>query len=88
MKSVNEILGKHAESGEVLDIQSLWFRFTIDSASDFLFGKNVDSLHDETSQFAKHFNYVQDVSNNGKWTCLIYRSNPNVQEWVICGLGL
>lgn len=62
MKSVNEILDKYAKNDEVFDIQSLWFRFTIDSASDFLFGKNVDSLHDETSEFAKHFNYVQDVS--------------------------
>ena len=42
---VSEQLGQIAESPiPVLDVQDIFTRFTLDSASEFLFGKNLDTL--------------------------------------------
>ncbi|RLV94484.1 Cytochrome P450 52A13 [Spathaspora sp. JA1] len=43
-------LAKHItkNKGRTFDIQELFFRFTVDTATEFLFGESVHSLHDET----------------------------------------
>ncbi|KAL4907930.1 hypothetical protein BDW74DRAFT_113814 [Aspergillus multicolor] len=45
----------------VVDLQELFFRYTIDSATDFLFGQSVGTLRKEQSElgFAEAFNYAQ-----------------------------
>ena len=45
-----QTLAKHIinSKGERFDIQPLFFRLTIDSATEFLFGESVESLHDES----------------------------------------
>lgn len=69
-----QTFAKHIEitNGKEFDIQSLFFRLTIDSATEFLFGESVESLHDEKvglsknpvdfdgkSEFAESFNTSQ-----------------------------
>ncbi|KAG6007686.1 hypothetical protein E4U21_005646 [Claviceps maximensis] len=47
-----------------VDLQDLFFRYTIDSATDFLFGQSVGSLKDVAEaeiSFAEAFNYAQDA---------------------------
>lgn len=49
--------------GSPVDLQDLFFRFTIDSATDFLFGRSVDSLKCSNSSdagFAEYFKIAQD----------------------------
>ena len=50
-----QLLAKHIRKfqGKPFDIQKLFFRLTMDSATEFLFGESVDSLHDETIGFSK-----------------------------------
>ncbi|KAI3405951.1 hypothetical protein KGF56_001170 [Candida oxycetoniae] len=70
-----QFLFKHIDknNGEYFDIQELFFRFTVDSATEFLFGSSVSSLQDESigcdtssldfagrKQFAKSFNISQN----------------------------
>ncbi|KAI5958829.1 hypothetical protein KGF57_002263 [Candida theae] len=45
-----QFLLKHIEKnkGQFFDIQELFFRFTVDSATEFLFGSSVSSLQDES----------------------------------------
>lgn len=47
----------------VVDLQSLFFSYTIDSATEFLFGQSVGSLRKAGSDldFAKAFNYSQEA---------------------------
>lgn len=46
-----------------MDLQDLFFRYTIDSATDFLFGQSVGSLKETQSKFtfAQAFNYAQEA---------------------------
>ena len=45
-----QLLKKHItkNKGQFFDIQELFFRFTVDSATEFLFGESVSSLKDES----------------------------------------
>ncbi|KAL1846469.1 hypothetical protein Plec18170_009195 [Paecilomyces lecythidis] len=47
----------------VVDLQDLFFRYTIDSATEFLFGQSVGSLKKTESEntFAEAFNYAQEA---------------------------
>ncbi|GKZ23501.1 hypothetical protein AbraIFM66951_008537 [Aspergillus brasiliensis] len=47
----------------VVDLQDLFFRYTIDSATDFLFGQSVGSLKMDQNEpgFAQAFNYAQEA---------------------------
>ncbi|CAI5760176.1 unnamed protein product [Candida verbasci] len=62
-----------ANSGSFFDIQELFFRFTVDSATEFLFGESVQSLRDDKigmgsnsidfdgkSEFTEAFNFTQN----------------------------
>ncbi|EMG50086.1 Cytochrome P450 52A9 [Candida maltosa Xu316] len=68
-------LKKHIikNKGQFFDIQELFFRFTVDSATEFLFGESVESLKDESigydqqdfdfdgrRNFAEAFNKAQE----------------------------
>jgi len=43
-EKVASILDKIAESGKPVDIQDLFFRFTLDSIGEIGFGYSIDSL--------------------------------------------
>lgn len=74
---------KHSD-GSPFDIQDLFFRFTIDSATEFLFGESCSSLCDEQigvapknqivcgSEFAKCFNMSQAYTNTRILTQRMY----------------
>ncbi|KAI5954868.1 ALK2 [Candida theae] len=70
-----QVLFKHVykNKGQVFDLQELFFRFTVDSSTEFLFGASVDSLKDASigmqaisnevegkEQFAESFNFSQN----------------------------
>ncbi|KAI1320539.1 hypothetical protein EDD11_000501 [Mortierella claussenii] len=46
-----------------LEVQSLFCRFTLDEASEFLFGATVNALEMEKSDFASAFNYAQAITS-------------------------
>lgn len=49
--------------GRVLDVSDQFFRYTLDSATQFLLGSSVDSLHIQEQEFAVAFAEVQRVQN-------------------------
>ena len=48
-------------AGPTVRIDDLFFRFTLDAATDFLLGSSVDSLTHEQSDFAEAFGTVQNT---------------------------
>jgi len=57
---VIELLGG---GGRVVDVENIFFRYTLDAATDFLLGQSVDSLDDPKVDFAEAFAEVQRVQN-------------------------
>ncbi|CAK7205653.1 hypothetical protein SEUCBS139899_008432 [Sporothrix eucalyptigena] len=57
-------------NGRVIDISDLFFRYTLDVATDFLLGKDTQSLTIPRQEFAEAFNEVQRVQS------LISRTGP------------
>ncbi|KAJ6072710.1 hypothetical protein N7467_010795 [Penicillium canescens] len=52
--------GSHSpSSSKVVDVGSLFFRFTLDAATDYLLGQGTDSLENPATRFAEAFRYVQ-----------------------------
>lgn len=52
--------GSHSPSGSrVVDVGSLFFRYTLDAATDYLLGQGTDSLENPATRFAEAFRYVQ-----------------------------
>ncbi|KAJ5189608.1 Cytochrome P450 [Penicillium cf. griseofulvum] len=46
-------------SSKVVDVGSLFFRYTLDAATDYLLGKGTNSLDNPATRFAEAFRYVQ-----------------------------
>ncbi|OQE46368.1 hypothetical protein PENCOP_c001G06646 [Penicillium coprophilum] len=46
-------------SSKIVDVGSLFFRYTLDAATDYLLGKGTDSLDNPATRFAEAFRYVQ-----------------------------
>ncbi|CAK7219973.1 hypothetical protein SCUCBS95973_003998 [Sporothrix curviconia] len=57
-------------NGRVIDICDLFFRYTLDVATDFLLGKDTQSLTIPRQEFAEAFNEVQRIQS------LISRTGP------------
>ena len=49
--------------GRAIDISALLFRYTLDSATDFILGKSMGSLDEEDNEFAAVFGEVQRVQS-------------------------
>lgn len=63
-KHVDRLMKKIGGHGEEVDVAALFYCFTLDSATDFLLGKSVDSLDGpRVGQFASAFAEVQRVQN-------------------------
>ena len=83
-----QILAKHirASKGKSFDIQELFFRFTVDTSTEFLFGESVHSLYDssiglesdpEVAGFAEAFNETQkDLAVRTYLQVLYFLYNP------------
>ena len=44
---------------KVVDVGSLFYRYTLDAATDYLLGNGTDSLENPATKFAEAFRYVQ-----------------------------
>lgn len=62
-KHVDRLMKKVGGHGEEVDIAALFYCFTLDSATDFLLGKSVDSLDNPQAEFGLAFAEVQKVQN-------------------------
>ena len=49
----------NANGSKIVDVGGLYFRFTLDAATDYLLGKGTDSLENPETRFAEAFRYVQ-----------------------------
>ncbi|EMC96093.1 hypothetical protein BAUCODRAFT_71913 [Baudoinia panamericana UAMH 10762] len=67
------LAGSH--NGATVRADDLFFRYTLDAATDFLLGSSVDSLHNGQSEFAAAFTEVQHIQS------IIARAGP-MQNWV------
>jgi cytochrome P450 len=59
---VDRMIALIPRDGSTVDLQELFFRLTLDSATEFLFGESVNSLTaipGSTNDFAEAFNYAQ-----------------------------
>lgn len=60
---VAKLMSKISGQGEQVDVAPLFYRYTLDTATDFLLGKSVDSQDHPEAPFAAAFNEVQRVQN-------------------------
>ncbi|KAJ5155169.1 hypothetical protein N7492_007972 [Penicillium capsulatum] len=59
-KLIHLLGGSSAPGGSrVVDVGSLFFRYTLDAATDYLLGQGTDSLENPATRFAEAFRYVQ-----------------------------
>lgn len=63
-KHLQRLMAKISGHGEEIDIAALFYRFTLDSATDYLLGESVDSLNNPQAEFATAFAEVQRVQDN------------------------
>jgi cytochrome P450 len=60
---INHLIAKIPRDGSTVDLQSLFFQLTLDSATEFLFGESVNSListeGSESQQFGADFDFAQ-----------------------------
>ncbi|KAK3328887.1 cytochrome P450 [Apodospora peruviana] len=70
-----------AGNGRPVDIADLFFRFTLDSATDFLLGKDVKSLSTPKQEFAEAFAEVQRVQSNIARTGPLNTFVPRTSFW-------
>ena len=86
-KHVARLLKKIGGSGEEIDIAILFYRYTLDTATDFLLGHSVDSLEQPEGDFASAFKEVQKVqyifARCGPFNKLIPRKSFNAGLKVI-----
>lgn len=57
------LMNNAGPSGSV-DVKDLFFRYTLDAATDFLLGRSVDSLLNSQVEFAEAFAEIQRLQNN------------------------
>jgi hypothetical protein len=48
---INKFMSLIPKNGETFDIMDLWYRFTLDASTEYLFGQSVDSLDDPKVPF-------------------------------------
>lgn len=89
-----QLLARHIDThgGARFDIQELFFRLTVDSATEFLFGESVASLQDEQIGLAAEMHAVDfdgkkgfAAAFNGAQAVLSSRSIAQKLYWVVDG---
>ena len=63
---VSQMIGRIPRDGSTVDLQELFFRLTMDSATEFLFGESTNSLslsssNESSARFAEAFNRSQEA---------------------------
>ena len=60
---VQKVIARLGGQGHKVDVASLFYRFTLDSSTDYLLGRTVGSLDHPQIEFAEAFNEVQRIQN-------------------------
>jgi cytochrome P450 len=60
---IQKLLPMLGGKGQTVDIQTMFYCYTLDAATDFLLGKSIDSLGNEQAQFKIAFDDVQYVQS-------------------------
>lgn len=58
-KLISYLAGPSPQDSRVVDVGPLFFRYTLDAATEYLLGKGTDSLDDPSTKFAEAFRFVQ-----------------------------
>ena len=58
---VQQLIGMMGGQGQEVDVDALFYRFTLDTAMDILLGHSIDSLGNPQNEFAEAFGEVQRV---------------------------
>lgn len=58
-----QVLLKQIPNDETIDMGPLFLRYTMDVATDFLFGRSTNSLENPKERFAEAFSEVQRMQN-------------------------
>lgn len=74
-RHVGPLMAQLGGHGQTVDVADLFFRYTLDAATDFLLGRSVDSLVNPQAKFADAFGEVQRVQ------ALIARTGP--LHWIV-----
>lgn len=61
LKKLIPMLGRG--DGQPLELSTLFFRYTLDAATDFILGKGMDSLENEDNEFAIVFGEIQHTQS-------------------------
>jgi hypothetical protein len=81
-KHVRHLVAAIPRDGSTVDLSVLFFRLTMDSATEFLFGESTESLTTNSSEgFAESFtrgqDYIANLSRWGAWAKLF----PANKQW-------
>ncbi|KAK5125960.1 hypothetical protein LTR85_011315 [Meristemomyces frigidus] len=81
-KHVSNLIRAIPCDGSTVDLSELFFRLTMDSATEFLFGESTQSLTKTSSEgFAESFSRSQDyIANLARWGMMSYLFPAN-KEW-------
>lgn len=63
VQGVPGVANDNIACGRVFDVSDNFFRYTLDSATEFLLGRSVGSLHIPRQEFADAFGEVQRIQN-------------------------
>jgi hypothetical protein len=74
--AVDDLIQRIQENGGPIELQQLFFRFTLDTTTAFLFGKSVRSLND--------YNSTSEAMSEGTFLS----SFDTAQRWVTKRFGL
>lgn len=92
-RHIQDLFSIIPRDGSTVDLQELFFRFTIDSATEFLFGRSVNSLRTTTeggpseATFAEAFNVAQhSVTMRARLGILrnVYKDKEGAEAIRIC----
>lgn len=80
-KHVKHVIAAVPQDGSTVDLSELFFRLTMDSATEFLFGESTESLtKTSTEGFADSFGRGQDfIANLSRWGKIGYLFPANKQ---------
>lgn len=68
-RHIQHLIAEVPRDGSMVDLSVLFFRLTMDSATEFLFGESTESLTKRSSEgFAESFMRAQDyIAHNSRW---------------------
>lgn len=78
-RHVTKLMSLIPQNGQTVDICDLFFRYTLDAATDFLLGGSVCSLDNPQTRFALAFQQAQRTNNMIVLLGLVYHPHLNME---------